>query len=234
MLNNKNYIKTYEFDYENYAKKIFSILYEEIANMIIPIITIIISFFLDLYMSSNYNSAAYKILSAIEIVLIIILTISMLVLAFLPKKIVIYQNSISVKRNNISTCPIEWGISDNILYSSIVSCNYYKGPHFRGIGNPYYAILLFDWDSLVEIVCEKNKKYYIPVKDADDFIAEVNARVEKIKFFRALNIDNLLKDKNGKTISYYDLKVRWKSSDKIDSVYYIDDCGNNIDIIKYD
>lgn len=229
MLNYENYIKTYKFDYGYKMKKVLSISFELLINL--SIVFLYLPFFLSVnfLLFGDSNSVIKRIFLIAEVVIFVFLLIYMPLLVFLPKRAILYQNSINVKRNNISSK----GFNDNILYSSIISCALYKGGHYRGRGGPEYAIILFDWDSLVEIVCEKNKKYYIPVKDADDFIAEVNARVEKIKFFRALNIDSLLKDKNGKTISYYDLKVRWKSSDKIDSVYYTDDEGNDIDIINY-
>lgn len=198
-------------------------------NLFTPVILAFIIFCFNARILDGCNVIIHRVLLYIESILFIVLSAYLAVLAFLPKKVVLYQNSIHVKRNNISS----QGFNDNILYSSIISCNIYRGEHFHGRGSPSCSILFFDWDSLVEIVCEKNKKYYIPVKNTDDFIDEVNERVQKTKFFRILNIDSLLKDKNGKTISYYDLKVRWKSSDKIDSVYYTDDEGNDIDIINY-
>lgn len=230
---NKNHIRVFEFDYENKTKEAISILSEFFFNLFIPLIAVVFTIFFDSTMLDERNVAINNVIKVVEVVFIIVLAGYMPIIAFLPKKVILYQNSIQVKRHNISGKYIRKGLDDNILYSSIISCRIYKGAHYSGWATPDYAVSFFNWDSLVEIVCEKNKKYYIPVKDADDFIAEVNARVEKIKFFRALNIDSLLKDKNGKTISYYDLKVRWKSSDKIDSVYYTDDEGNDIDIINY-
>lgn len=200
-------------------------------NLFTPVILAFIIFCFNARILDGCNVIIHRVLLYIESILFIVLSAYLAVLAFLPKKVVLYQNMINIKRYNIPSAAITRGFTDDIPYSAIISCKLYNGSHYSKFME--YSICFYNRNSVVKIVCDNNKEYYIPVKNTDDFIDEVNERVQKTKFFRILNIDSLLKDKNGKTISYYDLKVRWKSSDKIDSVYYTDDEGNDIDIINY-
>lgn len=141
---------------------------------------------------------------------------------------------IFVRKNRIFGSPffIHKGIfNQKILFKNIVYCDYSEYIPFgsQRRGNDY-AVSIFNWDSLVKIKDKSGHKYYIPVKNADDFIDEVNLYAERARFFSKLNIDLLLKNKG---LSYNDLNVRWKSKDEIDSIYYTDNMGNKVELIKY-
>ena len=50
----------------------------------------------------------------------------------------------------------------------------YDGKRYRFDRRDPYAVLFFNWDDLVEIRTNDDKKYLIPVKNSDDFVEKVN------------------------------------------------------------
>lgn len=232
---NKQVLNEYEFDYGSKVKKFFSDLMGSFCN-ISAIFWFLFALFyafaelLNLINNSNLLSVIRFIYFFINafIILYCIITLTK------SKKIILYQDMIFVRKNTIFGSPffIHKGIfNQKILFKNIVYCDYseYIPFGYQRRGNDY-AVSIFNWDSLVKIKDKSGHKYYIPVKNADDFIDEVNLYAERARFFSKLNIDLLLKNKG---LSYNDLNVRWKSKDEIDSIYYTDNMGNKVELIKY-
>lgn len=66
------------------------------------------------------------------------------------------------------------GFNDEIFIKDIVECKKYDGKRYRFDRRDPYAVLFFNWDDLVEIRTNDDKKYLIPVKNSDDFVEKVN------------------------------------------------------------
>lgn len=63
-------------------------------------------------------------------------------------------------------------------YEKIKSCEL-NNPKFRSRQVMQLPFILFDWDSVVKIQ-QGIKTFYIPVENAEEFVAEVNRRTEAI------------------------------------------------------
>lgn len=230
---NKRVLNEYKFDLGSTAKTTVSILIESFVHIFFMFIVLIVLFFafgkLFNYISNEYIRSAFRVLHfLIDLLVIIFWNIAL----FRKKKIVLYNDLIYVGKNNLSDIfYLYTGIfNQKILYKNIVYCDYAEYIPIGSRRGYDFAFLIFNYDSLVKIKDKTGHKYYIPVKNADDFIDEVNLYAERARFFSKLNIDLLLESKG---LSYNDLNVRWKSKDEIDSIYYTDNMGNKVELIKY-
>ena len=120
---------------------------------------------------SAVNNSIKNVLTAIFVVLYLVLIAFLAVIIVLPKRAALTDYCVLIKRNTID--PFR-GLNDCILYSSIVECSIYND-------NVYYGKLLpiafFNKNSLVEIKDKYNKRYYVPVKNAKDFVEAVNKKL---------------------------------------------------------
>ena len=198
---NKQVLNEYEFDYGSKVKKFFSDLMGSFCNISAIFWFQFALFYVFAELLNLINNS--NLLSVIRFIYFFInafIILYCIITLTKSKKIILYQD-----------------------YSEYIPFGYQRR------GNDY-AVSIFNWDSLVKIKDKSGHKYYIPVKNADDFIDEVNLYAERARFFSKLNIDLLLKNKG---LSYNDLNVRWKSKDEIDSIYYTDNMGNKVELIKY-
>ncbi|MDE6413668.1 MAG: hypothetical protein K2K42_07275, partial [Eubacterium sp.] len=104
-----------------------------------------------------------------------------IVVQFFPKKIILTEKTIEIKYNNFAYLSHKI-FSLSIKYEKLEQCelNTYSKWHFRGKGSTGIPIPLFNWDSLV-ILQKKFRTFAIPVENAEDFVAEVNKRMEYAK-----------------------------------------------------
>ena len=178
MLNNK--IK-YKFDFGNPFKMILSRLVEMFENIGVLVITWLISVFLQ---SSVWDSLPESFLSTlltqITVVATIIVNLFFILLPFLPKSIVLTDDKIIIYRLCV---PLQLkiydmkGLNDRINYSKIEVCKKHSNKFYYGETR---AFLFNNNESLVEI--RTAFKYYVfPVKDCEEFIAEVNKRISESK-----------------------------------------------------
>lgn len=171
--------KIYFFDFGSNSKKIIS--YIESFFMYLSLLFLIIFggiFFLYGKMESVFeNEYIQTLFIRIAVICILIFEIYGLILQFLPKNIILTEKGIKIKRNNISRLSLRI-FNDYIKYEKIKSCEL-NNPKFRSRQVMQLPFILFDWDSVVKIQ-QGIKTFYIPVENAEEFVAEVNRRTEAI------------------------------------------------------
>lgn len=166
----------YKFSYGNIFKFIFSEIMLIICNLISLIIIFMTIAFLygwfEYIFSENY--AIKKISALISIILIVSYSLFLIIIFFLPKKAVIAGKFLKIKRYMLNFNYILRGFNDEIFIKDIVECKKYDGKRYRFDRRDPYAVLFFNWDDLVEIRTNDDKKYLVPIKNSDDFIEKVN------------------------------------------------------------
>lgn len=171
MLSNDKRYKVYKFDYGNSIKFIVSFIYQVFANLGACIL-IFVGFIVIFGTVRNINNDVLRIgLASIIIILFASLIILAFVFPVLPKKVILTDYSIRVRRYAIPFHSLKRGFNDYIPCSAVVSCKIYEG---RIRDGKNLSVILFNWDNLVEVKDTSNRRYYFPIKDADDFVDEVN------------------------------------------------------------
>lgn len=82
-------------------------------------------------------------------------------------------------------------------------------------------------DEYIRLITNSDKEFYFAVKNQEDFIKQVNLRMERIKFLEKYNLNSVIAARG---ISPEQIKFRWKSQDELDSAYYIDYQGNIVEL----
>lgn len=167
------------------------------TNMINTIISNVIQYFIDFawgFMITNIslliimvinenigmNSIIKFIIDAIMIVIALFLW-SLLIMPFFPKKVILNNYFITIRRNtfNLDILPgiYKWEIS----YREIISCEMYN-KHYsksRWVSSGNRFVYLFpSWKNVVVISTMDGKNYFIPMDDPDDFIKNVSIHVK--------------------------------------------------------
>ncbi len=182
----KKDLKVYKFSYGNIFKKILCYFLQFMINISIIMLSFAVYAMLTYYLAKNTdNNIFIKILAAILTVIMILTGLFFTCFTFFPRRIVMYDNYIRIQKNAINTFIGESSFSTVIPYSTITSCDMYDREFtYRRcifIRQRVYPCTFFDWDSLVKITDIFGSKYYIPVKNAEDFIDEVNQRRELLQ-----------------------------------------------------
>lgn len=167
------------------------------------------------------------IIKILPIYLIAFWLIYLTIILFIPKKAIIKTNFIKVRRYFLNFSYLTRGFNDEIFINDIIECKKYDGKRYRLDRTKPYAVFFFDWDSLIEIKTKDDKCYLVPLQNSADFIKEVNARIERTRFFEKYKLDSVIAEKG---IQPEDIKVRWKSQGEIESIYYMDKMGNKVEI----
>lgn len=167
----------YKFDFGNPFKMILSRSVEIFENIAILVITWLISVFLQ---SSVWNLLPEGFLSTLLTRIIIAVTIIVdsffVVLPFLPKRIVLTNDKIIIYRLCVPFVIAFFeirGLNDRICYTDIKTCKKIDAKYLFLQTTPFVCA---NRESLVEINT-KFDCYVIPVKDCENFIAEVNKRI---------------------------------------------------------
>ena len=224
----------YKFSYGNF----FNFILSQYIIMNYHLFTVFCFIFLDFSLYNIVSRVFGNQVFFLEIIKILFFSLALFcliyfaVIFFVPKKVILFSDFIYIKRYFLNYSYLFRGFNDKIYLYDVIECKKYDGKRYRLDRTGPYSIFFFDWNDLVEIKTEY-KTYLVPIKNSDNFITKVNAKIKQYYFFRELNIDNLLVDKSGKKINYSNLKVRWKSLNEIDSIFYVDESGEKIEIIKY-
>lgn len=174
MVNNKS---KYKFDFGNNFKRFLSYSVEIFEN--IGVIALSWFALISLFVVANdilSNQFIVKIIANVLAILFVIFDLSVIVLIFLPKSVVLDDDKIIVYRFCFPLQIYFWDIrflNDRIPYSKIISCKKLEGN--IAFGDPV-VFFSANKDSLVEIMT-KHKIYLLPIKDCTKFVEEVNARI---------------------------------------------------------
>lgn len=169
----------YNYSYGSLIKKASSYFITLIGNLELFAISAIILFLLTglFQMIFSPESAVTTYIIRVFFIVAIGLLVYLVVISFLNKQIILYDNLLVVKRHMINFRYFYRGFKDEILIREIAECKLYEGRHI--IDGPH-SVVFFNWDDLVEIKTKDNKKYYIPVKNSQDFIHEIRTRMAKL------------------------------------------------------
>lgn len=184
MLDENNNIKIYEFDFGNPFKKFISYFIFIIAYLTLISYILIGSMVCLMALKNSFENQIFlRVLSYIFLVLIVASVVLLFVLVFKQKRIILYDTGIYIKRNFFPSIDhINRGFNDYIMYYDIEYCEL-DDTYQKPINHMFYKLMdppfmAFNNYSLVEIIDKDDKCYYIPVKNAEDFVREVNERVD--------------------------------------------------------
>lgn len=224
---------TYEFSYDGKVKiflsKLIILLYNCFCGLIFNFIFAYIVFDINLWLINRVAEGIMDKIKLIEICFGIAVMLVLIFISFLPQKVKIVNDKIKVYRHCIFLLPFDiWkGFNDNISIDKIDNISL---TNRKEVGHILFfepiPVGFIDWKNMV-IINTKRSCYYIPVKNSDDFIKQVNLRMERIKFLEKYNLNSVIAARG---ISPEQIKFRWKSQDELESVYYIDYQGNKVDI----
>lgn len=167
----------YKFDFGNKFRCFILYFVELLANFG-AIIFSWFAFFALFTVVNNYfkNDFIIEITLKILIILMVFIDIFFAVLIFLPKSVVLTDDKIIVYRFCVQLECDSFEIrslNDRIPYSKIISCKKFEDKIQFGDSRIFYCS---SKNSLVEIKT-KHRIYIIPLKECDNFVEEVNARV---------------------------------------------------------
>lgn len=172
--------KIYKIVYGSKFKFVLSQLITIIVDFIIIIAGFIPTGFL-LGWIFSYNKISdfiQKMLACLVSVPLLILFSVLVVSFFIPKKLIIDDNCLFIKRYNINLDQLFRGLNDTILISEIAYCDIYERedhmPQKWGLCSVYF----FDYNNLVEIRLKNNKRYFVPLQNPDEFIIDINQRIQ--------------------------------------------------------
>ena len=169
----------YKFDYGNPFKRFLSFLIQFMLNSCIVIFSFVIYFCLFQFLVNNLgNKALTQILGTVITIIFVAVALLFLLLTFLPKRIILSDGGIKIRRNSVPPSIKRFHFNDFIPYSSIQLCglydkeiNYRRAMYLRKNAFPFFA---FNWKSLVKITDKYNNAFYLPIKNAKDFVEAVN------------------------------------------------------------
>lgn len=174
--------KIYKISYGKYFNYIFSqilLCFNNIFTFLIIAVTMIL---LQGKLESTFgeDNILIEIITTLIVISIIILSVVLLIFTFAPKRVILYDNYITIKRYMLNFEYLIRGFNDKIYIEDIVECEIYKGERYLLHRAGPYAVFFFDWNDLVEIKTGKfgkHRTYLVPVKNSDEFISEVNSRI---------------------------------------------------------
>lgn len=225
--------KRYKLSYGGFFRMLISHLFSLMHNLIISFVSFTIWFrcigevericrdseFAIIFIFGTYRLLGYVVI------------IGFIVMSFFPKRIIMTQDDIRIKRFYLKFGYYRRGINDKIFIRDIISCKKYTGdrtlPFFN---NKPFSVISFDWNDLVEIKTGKfgkHRTYLVPVKNSDEFISEVNLRIVTYQIIDNYNLQPVLSEKG---ISNAQVKIRWNSQNEVNSIYYTDKKGIDVDI----
>lgn len=173
--------KVYQFDFGNKFKKRVSYFYMTCANLGIVLISGFVWLFLAGRISANIKDGIFKsILSYTAFICFLAVSAYFIALIFFPKKIMLTDEGIKVRRNALPHITPTRGLNDYIKYSEIKSCKIYECEDHNWHGKELIFVM-FNGDSVVEIFDKHHRDFYIPVENAEEFVDEVNKRIEIAK-----------------------------------------------------
>lgn len=170
---NKN--KIYKFSYGNILKKSVSCILDILSVFSCAFFVICLWLLAELFIQNISNEKLSYILTVLLSVISAFLEIFIIVISLLPRKIIMTEDKIRIIKNCVQKNYIIPSIFDDVFYFDIKSCELYDGPMSLLGWNLSY--LLLDDKNMVEIVLKSNKRYHFPVKNAEEFIEDVNKRI---------------------------------------------------------
>ena len=175
-------LKIYKFDYGNLFNKFLCYLIQFMANFTVIIISVVIYFILiQSIMDNADNSIILKILHIALTVLLILTVLFFSCFTFFPRKIIVNNSYIKIQKDAMNFLIGKTWFSSIIPYSSITECSIYDQEITYGrysfLRQQTYPCTFFNRNSLVKITDKYGDKYYLPIKNADEFVKTINEKI---------------------------------------------------------
>lgn len=169
----------YKFSYGNIFNLIFSqiilCIYNFFAFLIVAVPITLLYMKLENLFKDNY--VLMKIITILMAAFIFLYALMLCVYFFLPKKAIIKNDFIKIRRYMLNFGYILRGFNDEIFIKDIIECKLYDGYRYCLDRSGPYSVYFFKWDDLVEIKTKDNKRYLVPLQNSETFIEEVNKRI---------------------------------------------------------
>lgn len=170
--------KIYYFDFGNTFKKVLSYFIMIVAlagfYMIINFAEVHLFFYIK---GRITNEELVNTIHKFLVCIILIFEAYGLIIQFLPKRIILTDKGIKIRKNNLDGKTI-FPFNNYIKYQSIKVCriNHSEYKHSR------YLRITFPFCNRESLVMIKTKfgKYFVPVENAEDFVKEVNKRIQLV------------------------------------------------------
>lgn len=136
--------------------------------------------YINQFLDNENTDYIYRIIRAI---LGCIMLIVMIVIPLIPKRVTVDNYFVTIRRNffNLDILPKIW--SWQLSYKEIVSCEMYNENYSKSrwvtSGNRF-VYYFPNWENVVVITTIYNRNYYVPVKNPEDFICDINSRIHSI------------------------------------------------------
>ena len=224
--------KRYKIAYGSFFKWLIANSFRLICNTLVPVG---LSFFI-VYVISLFDTSKKTGISAIIIAAGVIGIVPAIVITFVPQYVELNSSGIRVRRFSVfgkySSYIYSGRYSFDIPYSEIRDIDWITSAymHFDKLGKFYNGNSLLTCDYKNTLLIRARGWFVISVKDSADFYERVWQSVDRIKFLKELDIDELIVNAG---VDYGDLHLKWNNAD-FGSVYYIDENNNEITIAEFE
>lgn len=222
--------KRYKIAYGNFFKWLIANLFRLICNTLVPVG---LSFFI-VYVISLFDTSKKTGISAIIIAAGVIGIVPAVVITFIPQYVELNSSGIRVRRFVLfgKYSLIDGKTEFDIPYSEIRDIDWITSAymHLETVGTVYNGTSVYTCDYKNTLLIKARGCFVISVKDSVDFYERVWQSVDRIKFLKELDIDELIVNAG---VDYDDLHLRWSNTD-FGSVYYIDKNNNEITIAEFE
>lgn len=222
--------KRYKIAYGSFFKWLIANSFRLLSNILVPVT---VSFLV------AYALSFFDISEKVGMVIIaagIISVAPAIVITFVPQYVELNSSGIRVRRFSVfgkySPYIYSGRYSFDIPYSEIRDIDWITSAymHFDKLGKFYNGNSLLTCDYKNTLLIRARGCFVISVKDSADFYERVWQSVDRIKFLKELDIDELIVNAGA---DYSDLHLKWHNAD-FGSVYYIDENNNEITIAEFE
>lgn len=175
-MNKKIYKFSYGGNFKKFLSKFLSLIYNIFVGLFVLLILAFIVSEINYLLSNLINDSIINFCKRIEVYSGILVLGYFIVPSFFPQKVEMTDNIIKVKRHCLflSVFMIFRGFNDTILISQIEKI--YRPTNKDKFFEPI-PVNVIDWDNMI-IIETQLRDYYIPVEHSNDFINEVNKRIQ--------------------------------------------------------
>ena len=176
--------KTYKFSYGGFFKYFINQIVIFLGSSVeIMFVIFFISRILTLFDGDNHGNSVVLNVANIFLGRATFCALPMAaILTAIPRRLILNDSFLKINRYILDPIYFTRGFNDKINYKDIIKCEKYIFCKCR-LYSPY-AVMPFARKDFVKIVAENDrieKTYLVPVQNPDDFINEVNKRVELAK-----------------------------------------------------
>jgi hypothetical protein len=166
------YYFTYGGTFKKILSKFISLLYNALVGCIVIFVLALILSEINYLIKDILSDNVMNILKRIEIYLSSIVLVAFIIPSFLPQKVEIKCNTVKIHRHCLflSVFMISRGFNDTIPINSIE--NIYIAKSKDKFFEPI-PVNFVDWNNMV-VIEAKNKHYYAPIENSDEFIEKIN------------------------------------------------------------